>query len=104
MFARTCLYAAAMAAIALSPQYVCSQGRVVKIGALRCNADAGSDLTVASQKRLRCIFAGPEDYRERYSGTIGTLGADLHGRDGTLFLWNVFAPTNGPRRGALAGS
>jgi hypothetical protein len=75
----------------------------VKIGALRCDVSGGLGLIITSSKEMRCVFSSAHGYRERYYGTIRKFGLDLGSTSRGVLAWAVFAPTGGPRHGALAG-
>jgi Protein of unknown function (DUF992) len=80
-----------------------SADAAVKIGALRCDVAGGLGLIIASSKEMRCFFSSAHGYREWYYGTIRKFGLDLGETSHGVLAWAVFAPTAGPRRGALAG-
>lgn len=75
----------------------------VKVGELRCEVAAGLGLIITSAKEMRCVYTSTRGYRERYYGTIRKFGLDVGATGRGVLAWAVFAPTNGPRRGALAG-
>ena len=75
----------------------------VKIGALRCDVAGGLGLIITSSKEMRCFFSSAHGYHEWYYGTIRKFGLDLGATSHGVLAWAVFAPTAGPRRGALAG-
>jgi hypothetical protein len=75
----------------------------VKIGTLRCDVSGGLGLIITSSKEMSCFFDSAHGYRERYYGTIRKFGLDLGETSRGVLAWAVFAPTAGPRRGALAG-
>src|SRR5256886_3023718 len=62
-------------------------------------------LIFGSRQRMACRFApnGPNP-PEAYGGVMGTIGLDVGVTAGGIMAWGVFAPTAGPRRGALAGT
>lgn len=93
---------AALAACIASAQTAAAQENM-KIGALRCDVAAGLGLIVTSSKEMRCTFRSSQGYTERYYGTIKKFGLDIGQTDKGVLGWEVFAPTKGPRRGALAG-
>jgi hypothetical protein len=74
-----------------------------KIGALRCNVSAGLGLIITSSKEMRCTFTSLHGRSERYYGTIQKFGLDIGATNRGVLAWDVFAPTEGPRRGALSG-
>jgi len=80
-----------------------SADAAVKIGALRCDVAGGLGLIITSSKEMRCFFSSAHGYHEWYYGTIRKFGLDLGATSRGVLAWAVFAPTAGPRRGALAG-
>jgi hypothetical protein len=79
---------------------VAQQG--VTVGALTCEVSAGLGLIVTSSKEMNCVFTSPAG-REPYYGTIRKFGLDIGATDQGILAWEVFAPSAGPKRGALAG-
>ncbi|MDE1152545.1 MAG: DUF992 domain-containing protein [Micavibrio sp.] len=75
----------------------------VKVGALRCDVSGGLGLVIASKKTMDCKFTSVKGRSERYSGTISKFGIDIGATNGGILAWDVFAPTAGPKRKALAG-
>ena len=92
----------AIAAAAISA-FVSPAVAEVKVGTLRCDVSGGLGLIVTSSKELSCYFTSARGYRERYWGAIHKVGLDIGATSGGVLAWEVFAPTAGPRRGALAG-
>jgi len=80
-----------------------SADAAVKIGGLRCDVAGGLGLIITSSKEMRCFFSSTHGYHEWYYGTIRKFGLDLGATSRGVLAWAVFAPTAGPRRGALAG-
>lgn len=80
-----------------------SADAAVKIGTLRCDIAGGLGLIITSSKEMRCFFSSSHGYREWYYGTIRKFGLDLGATSHGVLAWAVFAPTAGPRRGALTG-
>jgi hypothetical protein len=74
-----------------------------KVGTLRCEVSGGLGMIITSAKEMRCIFTSARGFRERYYGTIRKFGLDIGATQRGFMTWAVFAPTEGPRRGALAG-
>ncbi|HUB86160.1 MAG TPA: DUF992 domain-containing protein [Rhizomicrobium sp.] len=74
----------------------------VKIGVLTCHVSSGWGFIFGSSKDLRCNFAGGR-YGERYVGSVSKFGVDIGYTSGGVLIWDVFAPTSGYHRGALAG-
>ena len=75
----------------------------LKVGALRCEVGAGLGLVVTSAKPMRCVFTSLPGRVERYDGTIRKFGIDIGSTNRGVLAWDVFAPSVGPGRGALAG-
>jgi len=75
----------------------------VKVGVLRCDVGAGLGLIITSSKTMSCIFKSARGHSERYSGRIQKFGIDIGATDRGVLAWDVFAPSSGPKRGALAG-
>jgi hypothetical protein len=75
----------------------------VKVGNLRCEVSGGLGMIIASTKEMECVFTGPNGRSERYYGAIHKFGLDIGATTQGVLSWDVFAPTAGPRRGALAG-
>jgi hypothetical protein len=92
--------AAIAATVALT---VPAEAAGVKIGVLTCHVSSGWGFIFGSSKDLRCNFAGNR-YGERYVGSVSKFGVDIGYTSGGVLIWDVFAPTTGLHRGALAGS
>ena len=75
----------------------------VKVGTLRCDVAAGLGMIITSSKEMLCTYTSTHGFRERYYGTIRKFGLDIGVTGRGVLAWAVFAPTAGPRRGALAG-
>jgi hypothetical protein len=75
----------------------------VKVGTLRCDVSGGLGLIITSSKEMNCWFSSAHGYRERYYGTIRKFGLDIGATSRGVLAWAVFAPSAGPRRGALVG-
>ncbi len=99
---RAILCAASLAVLAASAQTAVAQ-QGVKVGVLRCEVSAGLGLIITSSKEMRCVFTSARGHREPYYGTIRKFGLDIGATDRGTLAWDVFAPTAGSRRGALAG-
>ena len=52
---------------------------------------------------MSCVFTSARGHHERYYGTIRKFGLDIGATDRGVLAWAVFAPWEGPKRGALAG-
>ena len=73
----------------------------VKAGVLSCDVAGGFGWVLGSSKSVSCIFTGPT---EGYVGVINKFGLDIGVTTRQSMVWGVFAPSDGPLRGALAGS
>lgn len=102
MFKRLCFCAAFAAASVLAAQSASAAERV-KVGSLRCEVSAGLGLVIASRKDMSCVFYAPHGRHERYTGTISKFGLAIGATNRGVLRWGVFAPTGGPKAGALAG-
>ena len=54
-------------------------------------------------KICRCNFHPDRGAGEHYIGSISKFGVDIGYTDSAVIVWAVFAPSAGPKRGALAG-
>ncbi len=75
----------------------------VKVGRLQCEVSSGLGMIIASSKEMECRFAPARGRAELYHGRIKKFGLDIGGTDRGVLVWDVFAPTAGPLRHALAG-
>ena len=75
----------------------------VKVGTLRCEVSGGLGLIITSTKEMSCRYTSARGYSEHYYGTIRKFGLDIGATRRGILAWDVFAPTEGRRRGALAG-
>lgn len=96
--------AAAVALVAMSAlaQPAFAQANV-KVGTLRCEVSGGLGMIITSTKEMSCVYHSARGYREHYYGTIRKFGLDIGATQRGVLAWTVFAPTDGPRHGALAG-
>ena len=102
MSIRVVFCVAALTAAVAAAQPASAQSNV-KIGALRCEVSGGLGLIIASSKDMECRFTSAHGYTEHYYGTIKKFGLDIGATNAGTLAWDVFAPTAGPRRHALAG-
>ena len=102
MNVRAILCAASVAILTTSAQTAVAQ-QGVKVGALSCEVAAGLGLIITSSKEMNCLFTSASGQSEPYSGTIRKFGLDIGATDKDVLAWDVFAPSSGPERGALAG-
>ena len=87
------------AALLASP----AQAAGVKVGTLTCHVASGWGFIFGSSKDLRCVFAPSGGMGEHYIGTISKFGVDIGYTSSATIIWEVFAPSSGPKRGALQG-
>jgi hypothetical protein len=99
---RAILCAASLAVLTTSAQTAVAQ-QGVKVGALRCEVSGGLGLIITSSKEMQCVFTSARGHREHYYGTIRKFGLDIGATDKGVLAWDVFAPSEGPKPGALAG-
>ena len=99
---RAILCAASLAVLAATTQTAVAQ-QGLKLGRLRCNVSGGLGLIITSTKEMSCVFTSVHGYHERYYGTIRKFGLDIGATDRGVLSWAVFAPSEGPKHGALAG-
>jgi hypothetical protein len=99
---RAILCAASVAVLTTSAQTAVAQ-QGVKVGALRCEVSGGLGLIITSSKEMQCVFTSARGHRERYYGTVRKFGLDIGATDKGVLAWDVFAPSAGPKPGALAG-
>ncbi len=94
----------ALAAAFVSPA-IAQQPPGISVGTLACKMAPSIGLLFGSRQRMACRFtpngSGPP---EEYVGVMGTIGLDVGITAGGVMAWGVFAPTAGPKRGALAGT
>lgn len=77
----------------------------VKVGMLGCTLSPTIGLILGSLQKMDCRFTPDNGLPpEIYTGTYGTLGIDLGFTAAQGLAWGVYAPTNGPVPGALAGT
>ena len=94
------LAAAAALALHATPSFARDH---VKIGRLQCEVAAGLGMIIASSKEMECRFVSAKGHSELYHGRIKKFGLDIGGTDRGTLTWDVFAPTDGTLRHALAG-
>ena len=98
------LVIAVLAGAFVSPA-IAQQPPGISIGTLTCKMAPSIGLIFGSRQRMACRFTpnGPNP-PEAYVGVMGTIGLDIGITAGGVMAWGVFAPTAGPKRGALAGT
>jgi len=102
MSRRSLIFVAGLAALlGLTAPALAQQS--VKIGSLRCEVSGGLGFIITSQKEIECRYTSANGRHEHYYGLIRKFGLDLGATTGGVLVWDVFAPTRGLQRGALAG-
>ncbi len=91
------------ASAALCLSLPASAAESVKVGVLRCDVSAGLGLIITSTRGLECRYTSIHGWREGYHGKIQRFGLDIGKTNAGVLIWDVFAPTDGPRNHALAG-
>lgn len=93
--------AALIGAVSLSGP---AQAQNVQVGSLTCAVAGGAGFIIGSNKALTCTFLNSAGEREIYTGAIRKFGLDIGATSQGTIVWNVFAPSGGIVRGALAGN
>jgi hypothetical protein len=97
---KTTLLAAVLTVALTAPAFA----EQIKVGELRCEVSAGLGMIIASSKEMECRYTSADGrHHEMYHGKISKFGLDIGGTDRGTLTWEVFAPTKGPLRHALAG-
>lgn len=100
---QTILGLVAAACLTVAAPVASSAREHVKVGQLRCEVAGGLGLIIASSKEMECVFTSDHGWREHYHGHIRKFGLDIGATDRGVLVWDVFSPTEGPKRHALAG-
>jgi len=75
-----------------------------KVGTLACTLSPSIGFIIASHQTMSCRFTPSAPLPpEAYSGAMNTVGLDIGITAGGALGWAVFAPTQGPAPGGLAG-
>jgi Protein of unknown function (DUF992) len=75
-----------------------------QVGMLSCQLAPSVGFIVGSVQSMRCRFVPNGGYPPQvYVGEIDTVGLDVGITAGGALAWGVFAPTQGPPAGGLAG-
>jgi hypothetical protein len=94
----------ALAVASVSPA-IAQQPQGTSVGVLACKMAPSIGLIFGSRQRMACRFSpnggGPS---QAYVGVMNTIGLDVGITAGGAMAWGVFAPTAGPKPGALAGT
>jgi hypothetical protein len=98
---RLLISAALLGGLALASQAQ-AQPTGVKVGTLSCHEASGWGFVFGSSHEIRCVFT-TADRVEHYQGSISKFGVDIGYQQSGVILWEVFAPTDHPGPGALAG-
>jgi Protein of unknown function (DUF992) len=95
---------AALAIACFSPASAQSpQG--TNVGTLTCKMGPTIGLIFGSRQRMACRFvSSSRNFSELYVGVMNSIGLDIGITAGGAMAWGVFAPTAGPKPGALAGT
>ena len=90
--------------VAFVPPAVAETTSSVKAGVLTCKLSPSIGFIVCSQQNMSCRYTPNAPHLpETYTGTMDTIGLDIGMTAGGGLAWAVFAPTEGPPPGALAG-
>jgi hypothetical protein len=74
-------------------------------GTLTCDVSGGIGLILGSHKSTRCTYKSVNGrVHEVYKGAINKFGLDVGVTGHSVIVWQVFAPSNHPPAGALAGT
>ena len=76
----------------------------MKVGVLSCKVDPGWGLILGSSRELRCTYDPIQGPIEHYYGKVSKVGIDIGYTSGGTVIWDVVAPAEGIRPGALEGS
>src|SRR5215470_1923589 len=75
-----------------------------QVGVLSCTLSPSIGFIIASHQTMSCRFTPSAPLPpEAYSGAMNTVGLDIGITAGGALGWAVFAPTQGPAPGGLAG-
>jgi hypothetical protein len=75
-----------------------------QVGMLTCQMAPSIGFIVGSRQSMRCRFLPNGGYPQQiYVGEFDTVGLDVGITAGGALAWGVFAPTEGPPVGGLAG-
>jgi hypothetical protein len=75
------------------------------VGTLTCKMSPSIGFIIGSRQKMACRYQPNGAFPpEAYAGVMSTIGLDIGITAGGVLAWGVFAPTNGPMRGALAGT
>jgi hypothetical protein len=75
----------------------------IRIGTLSCHEAGGWGFVFGSSKAIHCTYSGSGGHVERYSGNVSKFGVDLGYTGSSVIIWDVVAPTDSMRPGALDG-
>src|SRR6201999_1382871 len=95
---------AAATALSLGAQAPAFADSGVQVGGLTCDESAGWGLVLASSHDLHCTYQSAAGDVERYEGTIDKLGVDIGYKAAGVMVWQVWAPSDHMRAGAVDGS
>ena len=89
-------------AFAILPSFAGAEERA-KVGILRCDVSGGLGFILTGSREMECVFKTDRGFTEKYWGQIHKFGINIGATTKGVLAWTVLAPTNGPRKGALAG-
>jgi len=76
-----------------------------EVGTLECRIEPGVGLVIGSSKGLECRYSSADGtIVEHYEGRVTKLGVDIGVTGESVIIWQVVAPTNDLRPGALEGT
>jgi hypothetical protein len=75
----------------------------VRIGTLSCHEAGGWGFVFGSSKSIHCTYSGSGGHIERYVGNVSKFGVDLGYTGSSVIIWDVVAPAESMRPGALDG-
>jgi hypothetical protein len=95
---------AALAVAFVSPASAQTQPGT-NVGTLTCKMGPSVGLILGSRQKMACQFVpNGRSASELYVGVMNSIGLDIGNTAGGAMAWGVFAPTTGPKPGALAGT
>jgi Protein of unknown function (DUF992) len=105
MLKRCCTLLAFTLVVAVVPPAAGQAPSRTKVGMLACQLSPSIGFIVGSRQTMACRFTPDGPFPpEAYAGVISTVGLDIGITGGGALAWAVFAPTEGPPRGGLAGA
>lgn len=84
---------------------VVAPGPGTEAGTLNCSVAGGVGLILGSSKPMECRYKSADGkVAELYTGRVNKFGLDVGVTGKSVIIWNVMAPTNSLRPGALEGT